>query len=142
MFFPESLYLLSDRDLQVTWLDPLFLQVPAASAATQVTASYRVPEGRALLLQSGCIQLQAGAGQTSLQAYLRAQPPTGGLESVIRGEYFTATANWAINWAGSIIIPPNWDLVALGVFNAAAAVNNLTMYAQGMLIPVGNLQRL
>lgn len=145
MFVPELLYQLSERDQQVTWLDPVFVRVgPTVSAATQITETvYTVPSDRALCLQNFNVILDPGAAQTVRRANLAALPTTGTLQVVIRAEEWADAINEerVLHWAGSIIVPANWRLQTFSAYDAAAAGNSQDTTIIGVLIPIGNIQR-
>lgn len=146
MLFPEALYLLSPRDQQVTWLDPLAQQISNAAVAVAVDSGIiRAPIERALILLNTAARVEPGAGQTSNSLNVRLVPPTvGSGQIVLTQQNYTATATtFNLIWTGQIIIPAGWGIVATGNFSAAPAnPNNTFLNVIGMLIPTGNIQRL
>lgn len=143
MFFPEGLFLLSERDAKVTWLDPLLDEQSAAVAAASVTIQLpRVPIDRVLVLQSASAQANAGAAQTVTQLAIHILPESAGATRRLAGVYPAAPTNQVLDWSGSVIVPSGWFVQAVGVFNAGAAANTVRLAVHGMLLPNGNIQRL
>lgn len=142
MFFPELLYQLSARDQQVTWLDPLLLSLDASSAAVDVFAVRAVPQGSALVLQALSVFADPGAGQNIVDQQLRIQDESG-VSIVLKRDAAAAAANInrSIDWQGSILVPPNWLVVGFASFNAGVAANAVELNLVGVLIPIGNIQR-
>jgi len=69
VFFPEGLFTLSQRDQQVTWLDPGMYGFPglrSVAIAADGSVSQQVPDGRCLLLQSVVALFQRGAAILTL----------------------------------------------------------------------------
>lgn len=144
MFFPEALYLLSQRDQQVTWLDPVVFDSNQSLAQVNVTAAYTVPTGRILILQNVSVEFAAGAGQTVTWGGAVIRPvPTPSPYGILMAEYFAAGAvKVTVNWSGSIIVPSGWLVQSDAIFNAGANPNYAALAMHGILIPVGNVQRL
>lgn len=147
MFFPELLYQLSARDQQVSWLDPSVSRITAGAAAPTVTANLlTVPAGLALILQALSVGLDPGAAQSILNVAFRILPPAPAAapEVLISNEWFVLTANQnrAHNWQGSVLVPPGWRLACVGTFDAGAANNVVDASHMGILIPIGNVQRI
>lgn len=153
-FWPEGLYQLSARDRQVTWLDPLLdgptgatLVGPLRSVTigTDGSVSRQVPDGRVLVLQSVVGYFAPGtAANANTLARLLIRPPTAGtLEVWLREQRQAAAAGFSteLAWQGSVIVPPQWFVQAYGEFDAGAD-NEIALNIAGILIPVGNVQRL
>jgi hypothetical protein len=147
MFFPEFLFQLSARDQQVTWLDPFAGDIVDTAAAVSVTSTgFTVPNARAFLLQSASAVANPGAAQavTSIVvSVIRPDPDTTGARLSER-DSAAAAANTSktANWAGSILVPPGWRVIATANFDAGVAVNNLRLGIVGLFIPIGNIQRI
>lgn len=144
MFFPETLYLLSDRDQQVTWLDPIQFRLTTSAASAVVSSTLTIPQGRAAVITALTVTCSPGAAQNVNQIVVAVllrgidfnQPN-------IKETYTPGAANAIIplDWQGEIVVLPGDVIRALAVFNAGVAVNNTTLSVFGILIPVGNLQR-
>jgi hypothetical protein len=143
MIFPEFLFRLSQRDQQVTWLDPVSLQVSSAVAAASITAiGTVVPIDRVLVLTNAIMLATAGAAQTTQQQSLQVVAVGGFVTTIAIDTIVSAAAGRApLNWAGQVLVPPSWTVRAVGTFNAGAAVNNVDISLHGILIPAGNIQR-
>lgn len=151
MFFPEGLYTLSARDQQVTWLDPLFFRDESSIAAVSHEITYNVPQGRALLLQTLVADAAAGAAQTVSDAQAMARPPTTNQQYYIAVNWYNGGGGFpvsaaapqqrAINWRGSILIPELWRVSIQANFSAGAAANFCHLSLIGLLLPIGNIQR-
>lgn len=142
MFFPEALYLLSQRDQQVTWLDPVFAGVQQSDLLTTVSTFYDVPDGRALILQNAHLHATPGAAQnrTGMQiSVFRADVVAANVH--LRRDFAAAAGVGVLHWVGSIIITPGWRLMGRGSFDAAANANIVDLKVAGLLIPIGNVQR-
>lgn len=144
MFFPEFLYQLSQRDSQVTWLDPVIERIQTTAAAATVEAQFTVPEARALILQSALVTGSPGAGQAVNAMTLSLIPPNQ--VGPVRALKFNDTNNAlnfvaAIDWQGSMILPPSWIVNANVGYDAAVAANTTTLHVFGILVPIGNVQR-
>lgn len=141
--FPELLYQLSGRDQQVTWLDPL-LTAPVSSAASNfVFASYTVPADRALLLHHLAARGDPGAGQLITDIHIFLQAPAGSFTVTLERDEVAkaANANAIVTWQGELVIPPNWQVVGAITFDAGVQVNAEQTHVAGILIPIGNIQR-
>ena len=143
-FWPEALYQLAARDHQITWLDPVLFHTFTAAAATTVEAKFTVPAGRMLLLQSATVEAVSGAAQTVSYLAVVAIPPVGGVPFVaLAGEWTTgAPAKRFVNWSGSVVIAPGWIIDGTADYSAGAAANTTGLAIAGLLIPVGNIQRI
>jgi len=142
-FFPEFLFQLSSRDQQVTWLDPFSQRIIVSALSLGVEAdAARVPLGKVLLLQSVAAQADPGAGQlvNSVVISLRPQPNGPPVNLAAIGSTAVDLLQF-LNWSGSIIVPSEWLITANSSFNAAVAANQTVLDVIGMLIPVGNIQR-
>lgn len=145
MFFPELLYQLSARDQQVTWLDPQLSRVQASNAATSVGINWlEVPVGRALVLTNLQLRGSPGLAQACTRLIAEMTPRGGGTTVNIANDDFAAVANLAqnVNWSGEIIIPADWIISVAASFDAGAAANSIDISGAGILIPLGNVQRI
>jgi hypothetical protein len=148
MFFPESLYLLSQRDQQVSWLEPLALRDTFAAgiaAANIQRLVYTVPIDRLLILQAFSFLATAGAAQTVNDVRIDIVPRLSA--EIVRvwsadSRYMSTGGVAGGNWTGSILVPPQYTLRANFLFNAGAAANFFDLGVHGLLIPVGNVQRI
>lgn len=156
MFFPEGLYTLSARDQQVTWLDPGMYGeasgIPGPLYSNTIagdgSVSQQVPEGRALILQHVLANFQPGPiaapVQVSTLRRILVRPPNAGTTEVWLKEERNALAAGvalSLDWQGSLLVPPRWFVQAYAEYNGGVA-NELTLNIGGMLIPIGNVQRL
>jgi hypothetical protein len=144
MFFPESLYLLSSKDQQVTWLDPVYVRQVQTVALASIVEDYTIPQGQVLLLQHAGMQTAPGAAQNNTGQALVVKPTVATQPQVILDQTLAALAagvNGWFYWNGTILVPPTWSVRASATFNAGAAANTVILFLVGMLIPVGNLQR-
>jgi len=146
MIFPEFLYQLSERDQQTTWLDPVVSFVRVAGGLTVLTSTFTVPVGRMLLLTSACVFGLPGAGQSCNGVRVEVRPRDAALAVVIaRWVPVTlpspVTNPITINFSGQVIVPADWTVVSLGDFTFAAANNTLDASLTGILLPIGNVQR-
>lgn len=149
MFLPESLYLLSARDQQVTWLDPLFtgaLELTAAVADLQ--QNYVVPDGRALLLQSVHVFGSGGGAQTCTYIEIALDLPGSPLTYTYLSSNYpgspgavAAVQTRTQQWSGALIVPEKWRVAGAAGFSAAAVPNSVFLSVAGLLIPIGNVQR-
>jgi hypothetical protein len=143
VLFPEYLYQLSARDQQVTWLDPLITVVTQSTAGTAVTATYTVPNDRALILQAAVLVILAGAAQTSNEAYLGASRlATGAIFRFANSVYAAALQPDPLEFSGSLVIPAQWNVTGTAGFNAGVAANIVSLNIFGILIPIANIQRI
>lgn len=144
MFFPESLYLLSQRDQQVSWLDPVLFRNEAAIAAVDLGLNFTVPNGRALILQNVLVYAIGGGAQTVTAMEIALQLPGAGVGSFV---YLTArepvgAAVAQLQWQGSVIVPEKWQVAGNASFSAGAVANTIVTGTTGVLVPIGNMQRL
>lgn len=148
MFFPEFLFQISQRDRQVTWLDPVFdsLAVSAANVLVESSIDPHPTDDRAFILQSAIARGDAGAAQTCDSLAIAIQREEGGdfyrLALTGNATAIAAGSIVALNWSGSVIVPPGWNIKARGNFNAGANANQVDLDIVGMLIPIGNIQRI
>ena len=142
MFFPEFLLKLSERDQQVTWLDPLSDNVNTIANSTSITVTYNVQDGKVLLLQAANIRGISGAAQTCdrLQIVLAARAAAAG--NALSLSFVAAALENSINWTGSVVVPPLWVIQGNVRFSAAVNPNDCRLSLFGMFIPVGNIQRI
>lgn len=144
--FPEQLYQLTQRDHQVTWLEPFFASISNAAIATSVDSGFvTVPNDRVLLLLNVAARVEPGAGQTSssLNVRFRTQAGAASFQPILRQENYAATGvTFNLHWVGQILVPSAWEIFATGGFSAAPANPNSTfLNVIGMLIPNANIQR-
>lgn len=149
MFFPEALYTLSARDQQVTWLDPVFtgaLELTAAVADLQ--QNYVVPNGRVLLLQSVHVLGQGGAGQNCTYIEIALDlPGSPATYTYLSSHYLGAPGAAAVGpnrtqqWSGSLVVPERWRVAGAAGFSAAVNPNSVFLSVAGLLLPIGNIQR-
>lgn len=147
MLFPELLYQLSSRDQQVTWLDPYLRFVDQSTAAVDVSSTFTIEDGKALVLQSATVEATPGGAQTTTWTKLLVRGPisTDLNQSAYLAGSFTASGENAakfLNWSGSLIVPPQWRITGRAVFSAGAIANNVRLSLLGVLIPIGNIQRI
>lgn len=143
MIFPEYLYQLSKRDLQVTWLDPALRSVVTSVAAANVTSDFTIDNGRILVLTHVHGFVIPGGGQNVTLLSLLIVDPGGTLIRLVTDDTNQAADFRAEStWQGELIIPPGWTIRATADFNAALAANRVDLSLGGILIPVGNVQRL
>lgn len=144
--FPELLYQLSARDQQVTWLDPFIRRVSVVLAAAQVEATLEVPDGQVLILQSGCVAAIPGGAQTGNTGELGLRPRgvSAGNQIDLSNALEASLAGSArhLEWSGSVIVPPEWNVVGLVNYSAGAVANETILMIVGILVPVGNIQRI
>jgi hypothetical protein len=145
MFFPEFLYRLSQRDQQVTWLDPVVSFQQDAQLAVNVSVTFTVPDARALVLQHASIVASPSGAQTStLREIVLRVPGVGTTNSgFLKREETTGAGgqDFFLDWQGSAIIPPQWRIIANGTFVGVATANTVNLTVLGILIPIGNIQR-
>lgn len=145
----EFLYELTPRDMQQSWLDPVIVTANGLSAASVVLATYEVPVGRCLLLRSSVVNADGGGAQTVDRVTLELLPPDESVIAVAISEKITtnvgnAAAKISMNteWSGEIVVPQEWTLRARGNFSAAVSANSIELHVVGLLIPIGNIQRI
>lgn len=142
MFFPESLYTLSQRDLQVTWLEPFWRAATQFLAQGTIFSQFAVPIDRVLLLQHAYLTAVPTGGQNISELELNVFITPGGTEFQLdKLGVQAANARAKLNWQGSIVVPSAYILEAKAVFNAGALGNELECSFIGMLIPNANLAR-
>jgi hypothetical protein len=142
VFFPESLFLLSDRDRQVSWLDPLITSPESSQMLATFEVSYTVPNGKALLLQSVHGVAVGGGAQTCSEIGLAVRTTSLGTYTYLNSDFETAAgADREVSWRGSVLVPERWLVLADAVFSAGVAANFLKLSIFGMLVPIGNIQR-
>ena len=118
MFFPEFLYKLSQRDEQVTWLDPSYGNGDNSAANVSVAQDLIVvPVDRALVLQSVSVFADPGAGQNVVSMFVRVQAPGTAAEFRLAQELTNTVADEEafINWSGSIIVQLFLWVAAIGL---------------------------
>lgn len=142
----DFLYELSQRDQQVTWLDPTAFTLTASGLNTQVDATYAVPVGLCLILMSLCGNGSAGAGQNNIRITLELSPPSDlgnfvAISEVTSAQIGVATPTLSLPWSGRLYIPQLWTIRCRSSFSASAFANFSELNVLGMLIPIGNIQR-
>lgn len=149
MFLPEGLYTLSARDQQVTWLDPLFTRVELVAAAADLQANYVVPDGRALILQSVHTYGEGGGAQNCTYIEIALDLPGSPLTYTYLSSHYLGAPGAAVignnraqMWSGSIVVPEKWRVAGAAGFSAAALANSVFHSVVGLLIPIGNIQRI
>jgi len=146
VLFPEALFLLSARDQQVTWLDPVLLDVEQTGllVASVDQLLLTVPPDRALLLYNIALRSAPGAAQFVTDSLITVSPSTTGVAVRVVGDTTDYAANVVsfLNWQGTMLIPPTWRIFANMRWNAGAAANSWRVGLHGLLIPAGNIQRL
>ena len=146
----EFLYELTPRDMQQSWLDPVIITSNGLTAASVVTASYEVPVGRCLLLRSSVANADAGGAQTVDRVTLELLPPDESNIAIAISEKISsnvgtsATSKVSMNteWSGEVVVPQEWTVRARGNFSAAVSANSIELHVVGLLIPIGNIQRI
>ena len=148
--FPEQLYRLSARDQQVTWLDPFYQRATQAAAALNLSLVWGpVPEGRVLFLQSLLVRCIPGAGARLTGGWVGVQVPGASVVAYLLAGLTPEIADPVppgtgpvrfIAWSGSILVPPRWQFEASVDFGAVAA-SVIEGTAVGVLVPIGNVQR-
>lgn len=145
MLIPEFLYRLSQRDEQVTWLDPRLLASSLSQAAVGPALNlFTVPPGNVLVLSSVVGRGVAGGAQTMSELVLEVNTPQQTEPLVtLTGQVFDPAVSTArfITWSGQLIIPAEWIIRIVGTFNAAVAANTIRGSVAGILIPVANVGR-
>jgi len=143
VFFPEFLYQLSARDQRVTWLDPLITDLTTLASSLQIDVPVIVPEGRCLVLKNAVTEADPGAAQIVNVIALGLVTPSlsNFIELQINRTPFAADTTAIPSWQGEVVVPPLWQITARGVFNAVVAANRVRLDIVGILIPVGNIQR-
>jgi len=141
--WPEQLYVLSQRDLQVTWLDPIIRELSASIASPNVnTPILTVPQDRYLILLHCLLHVRPGAGQANSETRINANPPIQGaaIQLLAIGTRANDVREFAHAWPG-LLLPPNWSLQGSGNFSAGVAANLVAVSIFGILVPAGNIQR-
>jgi hypothetical protein len=150
-FWPEALFLLSDRDRQVTWLDPVIVKTDnlPGELVADIQLNYVVPQGRALLLQSVHVFGGAGAGQTCTYIEIALDlPGSPGAYTYLSTNYPGSPGAPAVGverqafWSGSVLVPERWRVAGAAGFNAAAQPNQVVHSVVGLLLPMGNIARI
>lgn len=148
MFFPESLYLLSGRDQQVTWVEPVFAKIDQTLLVADIQLNYVVPDGRALILQS--VHVFGGGGGAQNCTYIEIAvdlPGSPATYTYLSSNYPGSPGAVAVQntrtqaWSGSILLPEKWRVAGAAGFSAAAIANQVVHSVVGLLVPIGNVQR-
>lgn len=145
MILLEQLYRLLRADEQVRLLDPYFETVSSVGTIIGLNATLTVPERKALLLNHAYARILPGTGQniTANTQLLMRNP--GATRVVLLDEVPNALAiNVAarLMWQGEAVLMPGCTLRLDALFNSGIASNSITLYAHGMLIPLGNIERI
>lgn len=144
MFVPEFLYRLSARDEQVTWFDPVYDQVGQSSTgANHVNVSSAVPTGRAWLITHILATGNPAPAENVIAINITLLDPLG-TERLRLRDLEQALVGGAIAealWNGEIMLLPGWTVRSAVSKNAA--VSNMISFLNvfGVLIPIGNIQR-
>jgi hypothetical protein len=141
--FPEQLYELSARDRQVTWLDPFYQRATQAAAAVNLSLVWgQVPEGRVLFLQSLAVRVIPAAPLIANSGWAGVQVPGASVVAhILTGMPFTTPPTPSVfMWQGSILVPPRWQFEASVDFSGVGA-HVIEGFAIGVLVPIGNIQR-
>lgn len=144
MFFPEFLYQLSGRDQQVSWLDPVAFFIQDAQLATTVSVLFTVPTESVLVLQHAFAQYSPAGAQTANIKKLELLPPVTTVPELRLDEDRVtggAGVTQKLSWQGSIIVPATWRVRAHSTFSAAGVANTVNLTILGILLPIGNIQR-
>lgn len=144
MFFPEFLFQLSSRDQQVTWLDPVFAELGGTGTGINlVSGFYTVPDARCLILQSARATADVVGGEIIENVRIVVTRDQSIFYTLAEREVVGGAANtlYAVNWSGSILIPPGWLVAGAGSKNLAVQVGTIAASIFGLLIPIGNVQR-
>lgn len=143
MFFPEQLYQLSARDLQVSWLDPSYQRATNAAGGASMSLVWgNIPAGQIFLMQSLVLRLNHVPPITLLDGWIGVRD-LGPLVTILSGLEAPGGATKAQNyvtWSGSLVVPPGWRFEAAATFSGAIG-NIIEGFAAGILIPVANVQR-
>jgi hypothetical protein len=147
MFFPEFLYQLSPKDQQVSWLDPYVdLQTLVNTPVTNVVNAQPAPIGRALLLQHVLLTGNpGGSGDNVTGGFISLVDPPGASRGYLReltGQVIAANVSFELHWFGSLIVLPGWTIRGSITKNAAVNLITVRMSVMGVIIPIGNLQRI
>jgi hypothetical protein len=139
--FPEFLYKLTARDMQVTPLEIVIVTANNSAPATNIqTQLYTVPKGKILLLDTVSFFEVAGAAQKFLNGRISVTGQNG--STIIAGRS-AASATAGIPYADSV----EFNSVAIGegniitvtnIFDSGVASNSSTNGLTGILIPRGN----
>lgn len=141
MLFPELLYVLSPRDENVTWLDPIIFRLSALQAIQQLDAvGDVVPEGKALLLHNASVQGVAAGGQTVVWMDLNIERPPATILYPLANKISTVQFD-GLNLGTGLLIPPGWRIRGRINFNSGLAANQVILTYFGVLIPIANIQR-
>jgi hypothetical protein len=145
-FFPDKLYQLLRADVAGSLLLPHFDKNIGVSGTTNATAATIVPSDKFLLLQNAGARAQPGAAQVCYTTQILIATPLGDGTTrsfSLTGQAIAAgTTDMYTQWAGSVIVPPNWRIFATSAFTFVAANNTLTLDVAGVLIPRGSIARI
>lgn len=142
----DFLYEISQRDMQLSWLDPLFHRERITTATASISVEYTVPLGRVLLLSSAVASAVAGSLLTTTLVSIGFVKTSASSEfdlMVLPSDQLTTAAKnrYSANWSGRVTVPQDWIIKSSAAFSGTTDVNSLTLSLIGMLIPIGNIQR-
>lgn len=141
--FPELLYILSQRDQQVTWLDPILQRSEESSLNAVIFEEIVFPTDRAVLLHHAHAGFSPGAAQNISTGELNIRRVLDGafIRLRLQGDALAVNIDLEQSWQGEILLPPGWSVRATGIFSAAAAANLVQVSVAAVVIPAGNIQR-
>jgi len=124
---------------RATWA---ILKASGASAATTLSAAPQNTQQLPFIVDQLCVHLVGGAAQYPTHCWLEVQDPEQGTFYRIGGTEFAGTVAASTKVFGmhvSLIMPRRYFVAGFGIFNAAANVNTVNVYAHGWFIPQGTL---
>lgn len=140
--WPELLYVLSQRDLQITWLDPIIRTELGSAAAVNVeTGTFFVPLDRAMLLLHCALRINPGAGLNVVSAFLNVHAPFGPGVPLLHIGRLAADVSEGVHASPQVVLPPNWEIEGKATFSGTLNANVVEISIAGILIPPGNIQR-
>lgn len=143
MILLEQLYRLLAADEQTRLLDPFIRRNIDSLNDITINRQFDVPERHALLLTHALLIARPGAGQIVNNAHIFAQPPNAPVaELAAQVNALAANAVGLISWQGELILPAGCNVLGRSAYNAGANVNQQEFQIAGMLIPLGNIERL
>lgn len=149
MFFPEFLLKLSERDAQVTWLDPFFdYRTTSGTTASLFLDTPRVPDGRALIVNHSVGYGQPGGAEFGIWTYIAILDAQNTTRGILDGKFERAGggAGAALNGLTAalrspVLLLPGMLLRYMFVKSAAVTSATIEFSTSGILIPIGNIQR-
>lgn len=145
MIFPEFFYRLSPVDEQARLLDPLHFSQGTNLAGGTVSHAFTVPDRHVAIVTHVFGRYTPGAGQNFTILQLQHDRGSGAAVTVTLKENRTpgaANVVGLLDWQGELVVPAGSRVLATGVFNAGVAANATELAVGGMLLPLGNIQRL